>query len=189
MALLSCRIKYIPEIKSILFCFVNFGLPCANSIMSGSPGILCAGLSYTQLDYLCKFLVIIDMGQCLCRRETFNHLASWLEDARQHANSNMTIMLIGNKCDLAHRRAVSTEEGEQFAKENGLVFMETSAKTAHNVEDVCTILCFQTINSLTGILILNFRWEGSCLHVFWHTLFMLSPCWGCGEIFYYQSAS
>jgi Ras-related protein Rab-2A len=47
----------------------------------------------------------------------------------------MTIMLIGNKSDLAHRRAVSTEEGEQFAKENGLVFMETSAKTAHNVED------------------------------------------------------
>ena len=75
------------------------------------------------------------------RRETFNHLASWLEDARQHANSNMTIMLIGNKCDLAHRRAVSTEEGEQFAKENGLVFMETSAKTAHNVEDVRVLLC------------------------------------------------
>ncbi|KAH9556174.1 hypothetical protein CY35_07G012100 [Sphagnum magellanicum] len=71
----------------------------------------------------------------ITRRETFNHLASWLEDARQHANSNMTIMLIGNKCDLAHRRAVSTEEGEQFAKENGLVFMETSAKTVHNVED------------------------------------------------------
>jgi len=75
-----------------------------------------------------------------CRRETFNHLASWLEDARQHANSNMTIMLIGNKCDLAHRRAVSTEEGEQFAKENGLVFMETSAKTAHNVDDVSFIV-------------------------------------------------
>jgi Ras-related protein Rab-2A len=52
----------------------------------------------------------------------------------------MTIMLIGNKCDLAHRRAVSTEEGEQFAKENGLVFMETSAKTAHNVEDVSFIV-------------------------------------------------
>ena len=77
---------------------------------------------------LCCFL--------LRRRETFNHLASWLEDARQHANSNMTIMLIGNKSDLAHRRAVSTQEGEQFAKENGLVFMETSAKTAHNVEEV-----------------------------------------------------
>lgn len=48
----------------------------------------------------------------------------------------MSIMLIGNKCDLAHRRAVSTEEGEQFAKENGLIFMEASAKTAQNVEEV-----------------------------------------------------
>jgi hypothetical protein len=32
--------------------------------------------------------------QLTCRRETFNHLASWLEDAPQHANSNMTIMLL-----------------------------------------------------------------------------------------------
>lgn len=75
-------------------------------------------------------------GFFIFRRETFNHLASWLEDARQHANANMTIMLIGNKCDLAHRRAVSTEEGEQFAKEHGLIFMEASAKTAQNVEEV-----------------------------------------------------
>ncbi len=37
----------------------------------------------------------------ITRRETFDHLASWLEDARQHANPNMTIMLIGNKSDLA----------------------------------------------------------------------------------------
>eukprot|EP00803_Ostreobium_quekettii_P003876 evm.model.scf_167.17 EVM.evm.TU.scf_167.17 scf_167:112896-114634(-) len=71
----------------------------------------------------------------ITRRDTFNHLASWLEDARQHANQNMTIMLIGNKSDLNARRAVSTEEGQQFAKEHGLVFLETSAKTAVNVED------------------------------------------------------
>ena len=50
----------------------------------------------------------------------------------------MTIMLIGNKSDLEHRRAVSTKEGELFAQENGLVFMETSAKTAANVETVST---------------------------------------------------
>jgi len=71
----------------------------------------------------------------ITRRETFNHLTVWLEDARQHSNSNMTIMLIGNKSDLEHRRAVSTEEGENFAKQHGLVFMETSAKTAQNVEE------------------------------------------------------
>lgn len=48
----------------------------------------------------------------------------------------MSIMLVGNKCDLAHRRAVSKEEGEQFAKENGLLFLEASARTAQNVEEV-----------------------------------------------------
>jgi Ras-related protein Rab-2A len=47
----------------------------------------------------------------------------------------MTMMLIGNKCDLEHKRQVSTDEGEAFAKEHGLVFLETSAKTAHNVDD------------------------------------------------------
>jgi len=71
----------------------------------------------------------------ITRRETFNHLTRWLEEARQNSNSNMAIMLIGNKSDLEHRRAVSTEEGEQFAAENGLIFLETSAKTASNVED------------------------------------------------------
>ncbi|KAF3537101.1 hypothetical protein F2Q69_00020596 [Brassica cretica] len=68
-------------------------------------------------------------------RETFNHLTNWLEDSRQHANPNMSIMLIGKKCDLAHKRAVSKEEGEQFAKENGLLFLEASARTAQNVEE------------------------------------------------------
>jgi len=71
----------------------------------------------------------------ITRRETFNHLARWLEEARQNAHQNMVIMLIGNKSDLEHRRQVSHEEGAKFAKENGLIFLETSAKTAANVEE------------------------------------------------------
>ena len=47
----------------------------------------------------------------------------------------MTIMIVGNKSDLDERRQVSTEEGLRFAQENGLIFIETSAKTATNVED------------------------------------------------------
>lgn len=71
----------------------------------------------------------------LFSRDTFNHLTSWLEDARQHSNSNMVIMLIGNKSDLEARREVKKEEGEAFAREHGMVFMEASAKTAANVEE------------------------------------------------------
>lgn len=47
-------------------------------------------------------------------------------------------MLIGNKSDLEANRAVTKEEGEHFAKENNLFFLETSAKTAQNVEEVKT---------------------------------------------------
>jgi Ras-related protein Rab-2A len=45
----------------------------------------------------------------------------------------ITVILIGNKKDLEDKRQVSYEEGEAFAKENGLMFLETSAKTAYNV--------------------------------------------------------
>ncbi|XP_051117938.1 uncharacterized protein LOC127242440 isoform X2 [Andrographis paniculata] len=74
----------------------------------------------------------------ISRRETFNQLTSWLEDARHHANPNLTIMLIGNKSDLAHQRAVSRDEGEYFARKHELMFLEASASTGHNVEEAFT---------------------------------------------------
>merc|ERR1712232_692009 len=70
----------------------------------------------------------------ISRRDTFNHLTRWLEEVRANANANLAIMLIGNKCDL-ERREVSFEEGAEFAREHGLIFRETSAKTAQNVEE------------------------------------------------------
>jgi Ras-related protein Rab-2A len=70
----------------------------------------------------------------ISRRDTFNHLSRWLDEARLNANPHMVIMLIGNKMDL-DKREVSFDEGARFAQENGLVFMETSAKTAQNVEE------------------------------------------------------
>lgn len=71
----------------------------------------------------------------ITRRDTFNHISTWLDEVRQNGNSDMVIILIGNKSDLETKRQVSTEEGERFAKENNLIFMETSAKTADNVEE------------------------------------------------------
>jgi len=71
----------------------------------------------------------------ITRRETFDHLVEWLEDCRKYSNPNIVIMLIGNKSDLEEKRAVSKEEGERFAKEHGLYFLETSAKTDSNVDE------------------------------------------------------
>lgn len=46
------------------------------------------------------------------------------------------IALAGNKADLTNSRVVEFEEAKQYAEENGLLFMETSAKTAMNVNDI-----------------------------------------------------
>jgi len=70
----------------------------------------------------------------ISRRDTFTHLTKWLEDMRKHVGSNTEIMLVGNKSDLA-RREVAFEEGERFANENGLIFLETSAKVADHVDE------------------------------------------------------
>lgn len=74
----------------------------------------------------------------ITRRDSFTHLANWLEEARQNGNPAMTIMLIANKTDLQSRRMVSTEEGQRFATDHGLLFLEASAKTATNVEEAFT---------------------------------------------------
>eukprot|EP01017_Pseudomicrothorax_dubius_P044843 TRINITY_DN7638_c0_g1_i3.p1 TRINITY_DN7638_c0_g1~~TRINITY_DN7638_c0_g1_i3.p1 ORF type:complete len:213 (-),score=23.43 TRINITY_DN7638_c0_g1_i3:170-808(-) len=70
----------------------------------------------------------------ITRRDSFEHCTRWLEETRTYGNENIVVMLIGNKCDLVDQRQVSYEEGRSFAQENNCLFMETSAKTAVNVE-------------------------------------------------------
>jgi len=98
-------------------------------------------------------LIIYD----ITRRSTYNHLSSWLTDARNLTNPNtvrilkttvtpsvnyyrsafpdkrnsfkQVIFLIGNKSDLEAQRDVTYEEAKKFAEENGLKFVEASAKT------------------------------------------------------------
>jgi len=84
----------------------------------------------------------------ITRRSTFNHLTSWLTDARNLTSPNTVIMLIGNKKDLSAQRDVTYEEAKQFASENGLIFVEASAKTGENVEEAfikTATLIFQSV--------------------------------------------
>ena len=63
------------------------------------------------------------------RKSTFNHIHSWLTDARGLTSPNTVIFMIGNKSDMHDQRDVSYEEGKAVADENGLMFLECSAKT------------------------------------------------------------
>ncbi|KAH9867634.1 hypothetical protein IAQ61_008228, partial [Plenodomus lingam] len=81
----------------------------------------------------------------ISKHQTYENVTRWLKELRDHADSNIVIMLVGNKSDLRHLRAVPTEEAKQFAStsstgENNLSFIETSALDASNVE-----LAFQNI--------------------------------------------
>lgn len=70
----------------------------------------------------------------ITKRQSFDHVARWLEELRGHADKNIVIMLIGNKSDLGTLRAVPTEDAKEFAERESLFFMETSALEATNVE-------------------------------------------------------
>jgi len=70
----------------------------------------------------------------ITRRESFEHISQWLTEARNHADPDLVITLVGNKCDKAQDRQVTFEEGRSFAQRYGLYFVETSAVTGHMVD-------------------------------------------------------
>ncbi|XP_040437699.1 ras-related protein Rab-37 isoform X6 [Falco naumanni] len=61
-------------------------------------------------------------------------LQAWLTEIHEYAQKDVVIMLLGNKADVSSERAVRTEDGASLAREYGVPFMETSAKTGMNVE-------------------------------------------------------
>jgi len=84
----------------------------------------------------------------ITRRETFTHVTKWLEEVRNNSSKTITIILIGNKKDLEDKRQISYEEGEALAKENGLLFLETSAKTAYNVIESFNLSAQSILNNI-----------------------------------------
>uniref|UniRef100_A0A3B3SZP8 Ras-related protein Rab-6A-like n=1 Tax=Paramormyrops kingsleyae TaxID=1676925 RepID=A0A3B3SZP8_9TELE len=67
---------------------------------------------------------------------SFQQTSKWIDDVRTERGSDVIIMLVGNKTDLADKRQITTEEGERRAKELNVMFIETSAKTGYNVKQL-----------------------------------------------------
>ncbi|XP_042586574.1 ras-related protein Rab-37-like isoform X2 [Cyprinus carpio] len=70
----------------------------------------------------------------ITRKSSFDNIRAWLTEIYEYAQKDVVIMLLGNKSDMAAERVITHEEGEKLAKEYGVPFMETSAKTGVNVE-------------------------------------------------------
>lgn len=75
-------------------------------------------------------LLVFDIS----KHDTFENCERWLSELRDHADSNIVVMLVGNKTDLRHLRTVPTEEATEFAERHNLAFIETSALDSTGVD-------------------------------------------------------
>ena len=84
----------------------------------------------------------------ITRKDTFIHARKWLDEVKNNSSKTITVILIGNKKDLEEKRQVTYEEGEAFAKENDLMFLETSAKTSYNVVEAFNLSASSILNRI-----------------------------------------
>ncbi|CAO2607296.1 Ras-related protein Rab-5A [Lemmus lemmus] len=72
----------------------------------------------------------------ITNEESFARAKNWVKELQRQASPNIVIALSGNKADLANKRAVDFQEAQSYADDNSLLFMETSAKTSMNVNEI-----------------------------------------------------
>lgn len=83
------------------------------------------------------------------RRESYDHISRWLREARTNCSKSMIMVLLGNKSDVKDSdREISYEEGAEFAKNEGMIFMETSAKSSENVD----VVFYQTSQDICNLI-------------------------------------
>ena len=68
-------------------------------------------------------------------QKSFDNITKWLQNIEMHASPDVERLLVGNKCDMENRRVVPKERGEQLAGQQGIPFLETSAKTSTNIDE------------------------------------------------------
>jgi len=67
-------------------------------------------------------------------KDSFNNVRQWLHEIDRYASENVQKLLVGNKSDLVEKRETTEEEAKRMAEEEGMTYMETSAKNSTNVE-------------------------------------------------------
>jgi len=70
----------------------------------------------------------------ITRKQSFDSVEKWVNDVTAVADKKITIILIGNKCDLEDQRQITKEQGEEKANKLEIAFLETSALSGENLD-------------------------------------------------------
>jgi small GTP-binding protein len=81
---------------------------------------------------------------------SFQALPQWLTELRDNVDSDVVIVLVGNKTDLAENRVVSIDDGIQFSRQEKLLYIKTSAKDASNVTEIFNLLIGHVVHRLSS---------------------------------------
>ncbi|OMO93046.1 Small GTPase superfamily [Corchorus olitorius] len=68
--------------------------------------------------------------------ESFTKAQYWVKELQKHGSPDIVMALVGNKADLQEKREVPVQDGKDYAEKNGMFFIETSAKTADNINQL-----------------------------------------------------
>uniref|UniRef100_A0A7N0TMB7 Uncharacterized protein n=1 Tax=Kalanchoe fedtschenkoi TaxID=63787 RepID=A0A7N0TMB7_KALFE len=68
--------------------------------------------------------------------DSFTKAQYWVKELQKHGSPDIVLALVGNKADLQENREVSVQDGLEYAEKNGMFFIETSAKTADNINQL-----------------------------------------------------
>ena len=68
-------------------------------------------------------------------QDSFDHVNDWLKEVNRYAAEGTCKLLVGDKSDKSTDRVVATEQAKEYADDIGVPFLETSAKSASNVEE------------------------------------------------------
>ena len=79
----------------------------------------------------------------ITRKGSFESVEKWVNDLKAAADKSLTIILVGNKCDLEDQRQVTKEQGEEKANHLELAFMETSAFSGENLDKAFELMIKQ----------------------------------------------
>ncbi|TIA92686.1 hypothetical protein E3P99_00454 [Wallemia hederae] len=69
-------------------------------------------------------------------QNSYDNTSKWIEEVRAERGNDVIIVLVGNKVDLSDGERVDTNKAKEYCDENGLMFIETSAKSGQNVKQL-----------------------------------------------------